>query len=1799
MLRRYLRNRRLRLLKAINNPIIEIALQCVDRPTDLKDEYSLRQTLDLDNLNAHAKAACIAEEIDDIVAKDIRLATLRAFCTVDAAFAFQCLSAMPEMLNDQRTIRSLHTYFNRIGQSEFAESLLGAAEFNLKKRPRRQKILDFISFQSASPSKQEISSLDEDQNLDFDLKTIELERIGPRLTRYLAGHDISTFTNDVISLLNSKKIEIRRKREIVFQAGIILLECNLEHALTFRSDVADLASDARLLRRLAVELERVDRSEDAISLLLSPSDQTSQRLRNSIQERLNWRLHGYNLDVLKPVENYQPVPGRVLYHIHASMDYTTAGYSTRTHHICKSLLEMGVDLHVRTRWGYPCDRKEVDLIPEQIVNTVLDGVTYLHDPAEEAFGTYAMEDYAERSAYSLLRTAMEVRPDTIHAASNHSVGFPAAMVARALNIPFVYEMRGLWALSRAAKDEAYRRSDRFRLEMALERHVANAADHVIVITDGLRAQLIDWGIPKEKISLAPNCVDSEQFTIQPRNEQLERSLMLNGKVVVGYVGSLLHYEGLNILLEAVSLLPQLLRNNLAVLIVGDGVIRPHLEQQAQELGLSHMVRFVGKVPMDVVNDYYSLIDIAPFPRISAEVCEMISPLKPLEAMAMGSVVLASNVRAIAEHVIVNKNGLLFEKENAHDLAEKLTALIQHPTKIQELSQAGRIWVEQRRSWTSIASVIASVYTHCHTSKGLLKWELDVLPSIIENGKLTGLPLEVNQLEVSSPSNNLPWFSDEVSPSEHWQLSSASIDLTPQLSVQSGEHHFDQWTEKVPTFTELTHRKGHRCQDTLRIPTHHDMGCSSPTIFLCDEITTEQEIHFAVMFGSILLAERTAHLHGYVGVLTDIEHLNTIVEAIITGDETHHHQRKENWRRRILKLHPWVRLVESAYDKSHLRQVDPLRYELYVPEHGEMDTSQFVSQVLCQRVKPALVTLPSTVQQTGDWLMAVNALLVNNIAVYRSQEPLTARSLEYSSDINEHTGLDFCLNVLISEGVSEFLEPSEADRLTALPVNQRVLIVGHDLKFITSIANTWRSWGVKVTLLKSKNHSGALDIDDQELMHLMSTHDVLFCEWALGNATKISKLRGERPMFVRYHAQELRTDYVLDTNFIPSDKLSFVSNHMNRFETRLDTEFERIVVPNGIESLSLNVERKDPSGIGMMGITPQSKGIHRALSMLDLLCKSSPSFTLKIKGKLPKEYPWMKRRVDENNWYEALMTSFPELFENNQILHESFTPDVSHFVATSKSVLSVSDHESFHIAPLEGAVGRTLVHMLPWEGASEIHRKSWIFNSIEEIANNLLMIESKGCAYEMGCENRQFVMDYYDHRYVAMELFRHAKHDQGLTRDTVSPLAMNVKRQSSLYPREIPPAPLMKVRTLVQQDNDLPLAAENLIRVQEFRHHHHVLLAHHVDLNLIDGSAIWFASMAEMLAATGVHVVCSMASEAESSPVIQPLLLLDNVTMITPEMMGFQNFGRKLPHDDYVNMVNGLANYLPGQTKVFSRGFDLVQDLSQLEGIEIWAYLTDYYGHDDNGSATIKESTSSLVQTICENEGKILCQTALIRDELMRLSGMPEHQFVELPPMIPNKSPAHTTDGVDDSAVNIVYAGKMAPLWGVEPLLDVASSEITVKVIGDKIHNGPANDSTFRSRITSKLEANEHIDWIHRLPREEVLNNLASADLAWCARDSFFESQTRELSTKVLECILVGTPPLLTRSTLHEELLGKDWPLFVEGPNDTSWKKDLISKLQKAEELLPYLEKQLEKHKISYISRDFSRLLGVDFLRNHP
>jgi glycosyltransferase involved in cell wall biosynthesis len=1793
MLKKFRRNLRLRRIEAHDNSILKLALATLDRPTDLKDEFCLNGTLDLDHLNQYEEAAKIAEAYDAIVAMDIRLATLRAYCSTDSIFAFQCLAAMPELLDDARARRSLHTYFNRLGVSDFAESLLGVPEFTFKKKSRSRQFLKVIGKQSQKPPEVLLSSIDDDRELVHDLRVMDLTNLAPRLVRHLAQNEIDQFIHDVQCVLPNKKIDLRRKREIIYQSGILLLSINIDITLDFYSVVSEIASDARLLRRIGSLLEKRGRSEEAIQLLSSASDQTTQRLHRSIEERLEWRINGYNLDVLKPELGYKPIEDRVLYHVHTSIDYTTAGYSTRTHYICKSLLEQGVDLHVRTRWGYPCDRKEVNLEPNQIENTIIDGVEYLHDPEVEAFGTYAMEDYAVRAAYSLLASAQKIRPSVIHAASNHSVGFPAAMVARALNVPFVYEMRGLWALSRAAKDSEYRMGDRFQLEMALERHVAMAADHVIAITDGLRAQLIEWGIPKEKISLAPNCVDSKTFTIKSRNKQLERAHMLNGKTVIGYVGSLAQYEGLEYLLEAVSYLPLPIKNKISVLIVGDGQMRSTLEEKASELGLSQIVKFTGKVPLEQVNDYYSLIDIAPFPRISAEVCEMISPLKPLEAMAMGSVVLASNVRAIAEHVISDENGMLFEKEDSYDLSEKLKVLIENKNLAKRLSQSGRDWVKKNRSWDSMASVIASVYDHCTRGTDLLEWNLDVLPSVIQKDRLTGVALSTDELVLIGPPAGASTYSHlEVHSGDGWKLTSNGIGLTPDLPSIELELELEPWSDSMSAINHVAISRQLANLNEFTFPMVHEPKPNATTLYVCNQDTTETDVQMALSHHSILISERSAYLHGFVGILTELEHLPSIFQAIVERKEEHGYQRKENWRRLVLRLNPIIRLTSEAYDKTHLRKIDPFRYELFVSEISDLQLNQFVSQILCQRIRPHAVTVPSAVEQTGEWLLAINALLVNNIEVHQSDKPLLQRSIQYAPLMNEHTGLDFVLNETLTKGVIEQNLCSLETQFSLVSINKRVLIVGHDLKFITHVAETWRTWGVEVTLLKSKNHSGSLDISDQELMQLMAEHDVLFCEWALGNVHKISQYRGNRPISIRYHLQERNTEYILEANLLDKDQMIFVSNHTMKDEPRLLGLFEKLVIGNAVDCLDLNVERKDALSMGLIGITPQRKRFDFALSILEKIQEKSPSTKLILKGKLPKDFPWMKRRFQDNEWYEQLFDSHRNLFNQRNILQEGFTPKIGSFFSSISTMLSVSDFESFHLAPAEGAAARTEVLMLSWTGAEEIHDPNWVSDSVSGLVDKYLFSKTRGLGYENGEVNRQYVMERYELQTIAFEMMSTISSHVVRASNTKLPNLITTP-SNSLLPYDTIQAERMWIKTLVHDDYSLHREADEVIRKIPQKQGKIVILAAHMDLNLIDGSAIWYASMAEMLAETGLHVVCAIPSEAEASPILQPLHLISNVSILTPSMMGYQNVNRKLSHTDYVSMVVSLAEYLPGPTKVFSRGFDLLQDLALNKEIELWAYLTDYYSHDEKGQATVKQPTSALVRSICDSKGRILCQTPLIQDELAKLSGMSLEHFVDLPPMIPDQPPQPMTSTEKNDVINVVYAGKMAPLWGVEPLLNAASTSIAVTVIGDKIHNGPASDSTFRSRMTTKLESSEHIQWIHRLPRKEVLKHVGTADIAWCARDAYFENQTRELSTKVLECVLVGTPPIVTRSDLHEELLGCDWPFFVNGPNDHSWQIDLFDKCNSTINLLPIIQDRLKKHSLSAVSRSVRKLLDVD------
>lgn len=302
-----------------------------------------------------------------------------------------------------------------------------------------------------------------------------------------------------------------------------------------------------------------------------------------------------------------------------------------------------------------------------------------------------------------------LRPDLVHAHSPALNGLAAMGAARRAGLPFCYEIRAFWEDAAVDHGTTTEGSLRYRLTRALETHVVRGADAVFTIAEGLRDDLIARGTPVDKITLIPNAVDARRFAmLHERDAELERELGLDGCFVVGFLGSFYRYEGLTLLLDAASALKTSLPR-LRVLLVGGGPEEERLHEQASALGLDDTVRFVGRVPHDQIERYYSLVDLLAFPRLSMRLTELVTPLKPLEAMAMGKPVLASDVGGHRELIRHEGTGILFDADDSSALADAISVLAGDAARRQRLVEAGRRFVEQERSWKAVIANYAPVY----------------------------------------------------------------------------------------------------------------------------------------------------------------------------------------------------------------------------------------------------------------------------------------------------------------------------------------------------------------------------------------------------------------------------------------------------------------------------------------------------------------------------------------------------------------------------------------------------------------------------------------------------------------------------------------------------------------------------------------------------------------------------------------------------------------------------------------------------------------------------------------------------------------------------------------------------------------------------------------------------------------------------------------------------------------------------------------------------------------------------------
>ena len=305
--------------------------------------------------------------------------------------------------------------------------------------------------------------------------------------------------------------------------------------------------------------------------------------------------------------------------------------------------------------------------------------------------------------------AAEVRPDVLHAHSPVLNAIPALRVGRRLGIPVVYEVRAFWEDAAVDHGTTQEGSVRYRLTRALETHALKRADHVTTICEGLRRDIVARGVPAGKVTVIPNAVDIASFAPSGAPDQaLQAKLGLADHPVVGFIGSFYAYEGLDLLLDA---LPRILaaRPDVRVLLVGGGPQDEALKAQARRAGVADKVAFTGRVPHAEVQRYYDLIDVLAYPRHSMRLTELVTPLKPLEAMAQGRVLAASDVGGHRELIQDGRTGVLFKADDPGALADALLRLFAEPQRWAELRANGRRFVEAERNWAGSVARYRDVY----------------------------------------------------------------------------------------------------------------------------------------------------------------------------------------------------------------------------------------------------------------------------------------------------------------------------------------------------------------------------------------------------------------------------------------------------------------------------------------------------------------------------------------------------------------------------------------------------------------------------------------------------------------------------------------------------------------------------------------------------------------------------------------------------------------------------------------------------------------------------------------------------------------------------------------------------------------------------------------------------------------------------------------------------------------------------------------------------------------------------------
>ncbi len=372
---------------------------------------------------------------------------------------------------------------------------------------------------------------------------------------------------------------------------------------------------------------------------------------------------------------------------------THSGYTFRTRALMKAQVAKGWDVAGVTGVRHPEPGPDGETV---------DGLTFYRTPpiapAMPVINEWREIDALARRVEALAR---EWKPDVLHAHSPVLDGLAALRVGKRLGIPVIYEIRAFWEDASVGNGTGREGSLRYRLTKQLETHAVRSVDAVAVICEGLRGDLIARGIDPAKITVSPNGVDLDLFgDPPPRDDVLAETLGIAADdAVIGYIGSFYDYEGIDDLIAAMPALVAA-QPKAQLLLVGGGPMEAVLKAQAAASPAAAQIHFVGRVPHDQVERYYSLIDILAYPRKKMRLTDLVTPLKPLEAMAQGKLVAASDVGGHRELIEDGQTGTLFAPDSPSAIADALSKLLDNRSMWAERRRIARIFVETHRNWSS-------------------------------------------------------------------------------------------------------------------------------------------------------------------------------------------------------------------------------------------------------------------------------------------------------------------------------------------------------------------------------------------------------------------------------------------------------------------------------------------------------------------------------------------------------------------------------------------------------------------------------------------------------------------------------------------------------------------------------------------------------------------------------------------------------------------------------------------------------------------------------------------------------------------------------------------------------------------------------------------------------------------------------------------------------------------------------------------------------------------------------------------